>query len=353
MYHLFKSVYVETDRAMLERSNHINFSTTTGFAFVNVDGARRYGEQLGFAKSIDDLTPEQFGDLMQKAFDYDSKLFIYCDSVSYSRLYSIFIKALFPNIDLETFKYFFLCLKSAYEIKRLRNMSKDLTVSDGVVIDLNVVIDLYNKEDPMVPKMQRVIMAKEKYLSLEWRTIRLITKGRLSNLIDVLNLLVDRAVIGYAKQSIEEWSHMVTDPKYWEYGGTDVDMLLHAESTASGCPLLGELGNSIFNTDFAYRAEFCDDWRLSVLDKCIDVYAKLDRQTHVKRMKKLRVFVEPSFIFDTPENCIMLLKALFNHERNQVQVTHDDATKYNASLIRYFLREDLVALEKLTEGTVW
>ncbi len=353
MFHLFNSVYVETDRAMLERSNHINFSVDTGYEFIYTEYDRRFGEQLGFAKNIDDLTPEEFEALMKKAFNYEDKLYIYCDSPSYNRMYSILIKALFPTIDLETYKYLFLCLKSGYEIKRLRHAVKDLSISEGVIIDLATTQALYEMEDPLVKPFQRVVMAREKHLSMEWRVIRLITSGKVSNIPSVLNNLIDRMVIGYAKMALEEWSNMVTSPSVWAFAGTDLDLLLAAETTSSGCPLLAELGHPIFNTDFAFKADVDDEWRMSVLNKCIEIYEQMERNTHIVRMRTLQKFVEPTYTIDSAEKCMDFIRATFIQDRYQVQLAHNDVTKYNASIIRWVLASDPEALKRLIVGAVW
>ena len=355
MYLLFKSVYVETDRRRREGYNFVDFSTTTGYRYSHPDGAPWIGDQLAYGQTLEDLTPFEFGKLMYRLINSNEKTYIYSDSKNYSRMFSIWIKALFPTVTLEQFKFFFLNMQAMFEVHRMLYSIKEYDVTETLCFDLARVIELYEMDDIYVAPMRRVIRTQhnDEFLSLEWRLIKLITENDMGSIPGQLKHMIRRAVIGYGRMALEEWANIVTNPDMWEYAGTTLDKLLENPTTPSACSNIGALGDAIFNTAECYSAEVDNAWMMAVLDKCIETYERAGRTTHINRISRLRDFVNPDFVFDTPEKCLEFIDSVFGHNRNSIQLAYADTCKYNPPLIRWLLRQDKATLTALKEDAKW
>ena len=113
MIHLFKKVYVSSDRFIDSNFDRIVVSETTGVELLHsliksaqgnlLDKGKNFDEVVGKDKTFSDWV-NFFERLNEHQITFDKKFVLYCDDVSMMRLLSAWFKLILPNATKESIK---------------------------------------------------------------------------------------------------------------------------------------------------------------------------------------------------------------------------------------------------------
>ena len=353
MFHLFNRVYVETERLMTIAPAQINISAHTGFMKIEQPIGTISGEQVGYFQGIDSMSAEDFKDIFTKAVTYRDKLFIFCDPEAYVRLYSILLKALFPNIDEATFRFFFICRKAGFESYMVNYSNFFNDGHKAIEINREVVDRLYQTPEPMAEVLQEILLTYNPNLSLEWRIFKLIANGDVSDIPDTIKAMLSRAVVRTAQEAIAEWTRFITDDREWEWAGCDADTLLNAETCTKACLNFGTLNNDLFYTTSSLKARLSPALLQEVCKEAAEVLDKVGETAFAERTRIISTYLDPSFDINVPACCLDILKALFDNGVNTIRTTAEDSNKYDENIIRFALRRQPEEIRHYTDGVSW
>jgi hypothetical protein len=351
MYHLFSDVYVESERLIDRSKDTITISPRIGFEHT-VQESIVPGEQLGYAVSLDELEPEAFYELFEKAYHHDGKVMVYCDGKTYLRLYTLLVKAVLPGIDLETFKWVMLCKKATFNML-LSNIGGPATeVLDTISINTDTIEALYKVEDPLTVVMKRLTLINPDLLSLEWRILRLLTCERVGRIPETLNNILRRIALANTHDVLDVWGRVLVDPQHWEFAGCDQETLLNADSVFEGCLNLPYIGSKMFLKPGLFTTYPSDEWLRGLLSELIPVLERCDEAPTAGRTKLILKLMESKDNLYLPAACQHRLRVMF-HGPQRLALPNRDAGKFDENLIRYILSADVSQLRACIQGAEW
>lgn len=353
MYHLFDKLYVEVDGRAVVEQPQINISENTGFEFVEHPLALPRGEQLGYGLSLDAFSKEEFAALLSRAVDYKSKVMLYVDNATYTRLYALILKSLFPDIDYATFKMFFICIKATYDTSTVNFHDTVVDHSNSVTINRKVVEDLYNYDDPLLTTLQDLFLSDTNGISLEWRIIKLRAKGIVGALPKTIKNIMRRTALSNSHDAMDDWGRVIVDPTRWDISGCTEDSLLDSVSTFAACKNFGSLTEEFLRTPQAMGTRSSNRWIIDLLETIVVVLTSCgDLPSAARSQNLLDCFNSPDDL-EEPELCLARLNFLFDGGPARFRLAHLDSAKYDENLIRFVLRLSDENVNKLFGTSQW
>lgn len=350
MYHLFDNVYVDTQTRIDRTQDIIAISNQIGVEFF--PGANEVvGKQLGYAPSLDEMSKQDFYDMFVAA-KASRKVTVYCCGETYLRLYAMLVKALLPNVDIETFRWIMLCKKATFNTTLTNIRKPAIDVLSSVVITGEVIQKLFDLEDPMQEQMQQLVLLEGTTLSLEWRILRLKTDQRVGMLPKVLKRILHRIALANTHDALDVWGRVLTEPENWEFGGCDFDSLLNAPTVFEGSMALTFANNPMFLQPNLFDQEPSDDWIKGLLSELIPMLTHCDEGPTAGRTKLILHLLQQPVNLYNPQACLERVMVMF-HGPKRLALPNRDSGKYDENLIRYILRTDESALKACVEGAEW
>lgn len=354
MYHLFNDVYVESELFATTDVDRINLSKVTGFEYMYTISDNPGVKQLGFAQCLEDLEGTEFDTLFTQAAKHDGKLYIYADSDSYCRLYSVLLKTLFPQIDYETYRFFFICKKAVVDGRAATSYRPKSDPLNGVRINQDEVDRLWACNDELFIKTFKALVTDpEVLLSLEWAVLKMLTKGYVGRIPQRLKNMMRRVVLSVVHETLGSVGFVVTDQSRWDFLGCNAETLLQADNIFQGCTNLGYLNNKIFVGQSSLSTQVPDSWLIELMGQLIEM---LKIQGEVKTWKFSENLLEmwvTGWKLETPEAVYERLTQIFSSGERTVSLPHHDLGKYDENLIRHLLRTPPAKLAKLMEDATW
>lgn len=351
MYHLFSDVYVESEHLIDRSKDTITISPQIGFEHV-VQESVQPGKQLGYNISLDDLSPEAFHELFEKAYNHDNKVMVYCDGKTYLRLYTLLVKALLPGLDLDTFKWIMLCKKTTFNML-LSNLGGPMTeVLSTIAINGATIEELYAFEDPLAEVMTKLTLINPDKLSLEWRILRLVTCQRVGRIPKALGNILRRIALANTHDVLDVWGRILADPQHWEFAGCDKDTLLNADTVFEGCLNLPYISNKMFLKPGLFTTYPSDDWLKGLLTELIPVLERCDEGPTAGRTKLILELMFEQVNLYNSEKCLERVMTMF-HGPKRLALPNRDAGKYDENLIRFILSTDAAPLKACVKGAEW
>lgn len=352
MYHLFGKIYVETEfRGSLE-TDQINIGMNSGFQHVDHVSAKFRGRQFGYGTSLDAV--EDLQGVLTKAANHGGKVFIYADSVTYTRLYAAMIKALFPSISYDVFKMFFICAKATYDTSTVNLHDTVMDHRASVNIDRKVVDSLYARKDEVViAALRNLFMTDIDQISLEWQIVRLKAFGQVGNIPETVENLQRRTALNNSHDAMDDWGRIIMDPLRWNVSGVTPDTLLDAPSTFEACKNFTALLDPMLRHPNVLSYMMPDDWLVELLDDIIQVMDSCGDFPCAQRNRNLRECLLSTDDLWQPELCLKRVNTIFDNGVAGFRLGHLDSVKYDENLIRYVLRQDEAFLQSLMEDSPW
>lgn len=352
MFHLFDNVYVETEHRARVQDHQINISESTGFEKIEHPFIVQ-GEQLGFAQSLDEFGPTGFYSLLLKAAEKGQKVWLYVDAATYVRLYSILLKALFPKIDYQTYKMFFICIKATYDTSTVTFFDTVQDHSLAVNINRELVESLYEQEEPLVEGVRKLLQTDPNKVSMEWRIVKLLGTDQVGTLPETVRNIMRRTAISNSHDAMDDWGRVICDQTRWDVSGATEDSLLDSPSTFMACKNFGCLSESLLRLPKAMSLDKSDDDCIDLLTNIIKVLESTGDIPSMNRSKNLKALFEEDKDMTDPKNLIGRLKRLFDDGPATFRLPSSDAAKYDENLIRHVLRMSEEQIANLLEDATW
>lgn len=351
MYHLFNSVYVDTERRINRAVSNITISKFIGFEYLPGPNETA-GEQIGFAESIDAVEPEVLLEWLKIAMHSEEKVFIYCDGETYVRLYSLLVRTIFPNIDLLTYKWVMLCKKATFNTSLTNWKQAGCDVLGGVEITVKTITESFENPDVLLPMFKELLSTDRDVLSLEWQLVRLIAEDVVGEIPVRLRNILRRTALTNTHDALDQWGRVITDPAHWEYAGADLDTLLNAPTVFEGCLLMSFANNRMFLKPGLFKNYPQDRW---ICDLLGELHPLLDRVGEAASAKRTRLILELLESKDDPTDPKVVLgrvKQMFLGV-DRLALPNRDSSKYDENLIRYLLGRSKKDLKTYLKGATW
>jgi hypothetical protein len=353
MFHLLKSVYVQTERLPENTRAQINISTSGGFERIGDSSLSQQGVQLGYAQSLNDMTPQQFKSLLVTAIEYPEKVIIFADNETYTRLFSILIKGLFPSITFAAFKRLFICRKASYDTHAINYADLYNGNGLGLVINSAVVSALYEAEEPLAQVIADIVDQAPELVSLEWRIARMLITDTIGNIPETLKNLLKRSAISTGQETASEWARHITDENTWGFSGCTEFSLLNSSNTMAACKNFSNLSNEVLTTAMASKADMPDEWVVEMLNECIAVLNQIGERTFALRCAEAIKHLEHLIDYDTVPECMGLITGLFDNGELTIQTNGQDVRKYDENAIRWIVQYDRQDLTTALGAIAW
>lgn len=353
MFHLFGKLYVEAEFRNKVEVAQINISKNSGYQHVDHPLIRVRGYQAGYATSLDVMSPKEFGESIDRAVTFGQKTFIYADDETYTRLFAAMVKALFPGIDYEHFKYFFICAKATYDTSTVNLHDSRTDHTRNVTINREVVERLYAFDEPMVPVLRKLYEESPEEVSLEWRIMRLRAFGVTGSIPETLLNLQRRTALNNTHDAMDDWGRVIMDETRWHLSGVNLDALLDMPSTFEACQNLGYLTDPMLRMPNVLQYEMPDEWIIDLVKSIIKVLNDCGDLPAARRNLNLLTCIESTDDLTDPVHCMNRLRFIFDNGKDGFRLGHMDSIKYNENLIRYALRADEEELKNLMEESTW
>lgn len=351
MYHLFNSVYADSERRIDRSHNVITISPEHGHEYFPA-AHEEVGKQLYWATSLDDMDVEKFLAALKEAHASENKTMIYCDGETYIRLYASLIKALMPSIDLDTFRWIMACKKATFNTVICAGGEPRVDVLSSIVISSAKVDEVYKRTEAFQEAMVDLVNDDPDALSLEWRLIRLRTEQRVGKIPKTLKNILRRIALSNAHDALEVWGRHLTREKFWDVGGCDLDSLLNAPTVFEACVNMPHLASQQLLRPGLYDFKPNDAWLKSMLKEAITLMDVLEDESSAKRASIILSLLSAVENPGDPEVCMGRVNAIFNGE-HRIAMAFRDTGKYDENLIRFILNADLNVLKKALEGANW
>ncbi|QTH80263.1 hypothetical protein PA10_00063 [Pseudomonas phage pPa_SNUABM_DT01] len=351
MYHLFNQAYVDSELRIDRSKNVITISPQIGWKHSPGE-FEEVGVQLGFAQSLDQFEPEQFTEVFGAALESKDKVMVYCDSDTYTRLYAMLIKALFPKIDFENFRWFFVCKKATFNSLIVAMGEPRVDVLSSIKIDTKVVQALFDKDEPLQEAMNELVLRNPEALSLEWHIARLRTDARVGKIPKTTKNILRRIALSNAHDAMDVWARHLTRPENWELAGADVDTLLNAPTVFEGCLNLPHLASQQLLRPGLYDFRPTDVWIKGMLMEAVELMHQLEDESSSRRAAQILSLLNDEANMREPENCLRRVTDMFAGEM-RIALAMRDTGKYDENLIRHILTTDLAGLKAALTGARW
>mgnify|MGYP003407543699 CR=1 FL=1 len=351
MYHLFNSVYVDTERRINRAVDNITISKYIGFEYQPGPNETA-GEQIGFATSIDQVEPDVLFQWLTIALQSDKKVFIYCDGETYVRLYSLLVRTIFPNIDLLTYKWVMLCKKATFNTSLTNWKQAGCEVLAGVEITTRTITESFENPDPLLPWFKQLLSTDRDVLSLEWQFVRLIAEDEVGEIPARLRNILRRIALANTHDALDVWGRVVTDPTHWEYAGADLDSLLDAPSVFEGCLLMSYTNNRMFLKPGMMHTYPKDAWLCGLLRELDPLLDRVGEGPTAKRTRLILEMLESEDDLTDPVVLLARVKQMFLGA-DRLAMPNRDSSKYDENLIRYLLGRSKEDLQTYLQGATW
>ncbi|MND22223.1 hypothetical protein D3C81_144610 [compost metagenome] len=351
MYHLFNSVYVDLERRINRSVDNITISPHIGYEYLFA-ASENVGRQIGFGRSLDDIDQLDLSTWLHEAMVSDNKTFIFCDGPTYLRLYSMLVKVILPKVDLETFKWIWLCKKATFNTSLTNWKQAGTNVMEGLEINSAVVEELFNFEDPLQSMFHTLLDGNEDVVSLEWHILRLAAIGYTGIVPKRLKNILRRIALANTHDALDVWGRVITDPEHWDYAGADFDTLLDAPSVFQGAMKLVYTNNPIFLKPGLFEKFPQDEWLCNLLEELHPLLERVGEGPTAKRTKLiLELLKDRKNITDSGE-CLERCRLIFTGP-DRLAMPNRDSSKYDENLIRYILGRKQEELAVMFEGATW
>ena len=351
MYHLFSQAYVDSELRIDRTKDVITISSQIGYEHVPAE-FETVGKQLGYATSLDAFDPEKFREVFTAAYESKDKVMVYCDGDTYVRLYAMLIKALFPKIDFETFRWFLLCKKATFNTIIVAQGEPRNDVLSSVVINGKVAKALFEKEEALQTVIDELVNVSTDELSLEWHIAKLRVKGATGKVPKTTKNILRRIALSNAHDAMDVWARQLTRPEFWDIAGADIDTLLNADTVFEGCLSLPHLASQQLLRPGLFDFRPNDTWIKGMLKEAVDLMYKLEDESSAKRAAKILELLTDDRDMGVSENCLDRVNTMFNGEM-RIALAMRDTGKYDENLIRHILAMDKATLEAALKGAEW
>lgn len=348
MYHLCKSIYVDSEHRIDRNKDVITISPKIGFEHI----AEEKGVQIGYATSLDELSPEALEAMLDKGLAADDRVTIYCDGKTYLRLYTMLIKAVLPNLTLDLFRWIMLCKKATFNTTIVAGGEPNVDVLASIQINNKVCHDLFMEVSTLQPVIDALVNENPDFLSLEWRLIRLRTEGRVGKIPGVLNNILRRIALSNAHDAMDVWGRHLTREKNWDIAGADLDTLLNAPTVFEGCLNMPHLASQQLLRPGLYDFSPTKPWIIGMLREAVGLMEVLEDESSAKRAARiLELFSSPVNLRES-DTCLQRVVDMFAGEM-RIALAFKDTGKYDENLIRFILESDIEVLKTSLEGAEW
>lgn len=351
MYHLLNQTYVDTEARIDRTANTITISPQVGFEYI-AQPNEKVGKHLGYGTNLDAFTSEQFLDLMIAARDLEEKVVIYTDGKTYARMYAMLIKAVFPSIDFENFRWFMLCKKATFNSIIVAMGEPRVDVLSRVVINTALCQELFDKEEPLQEIFNELVAEDADALSLEWHIARLRTEGIAGKIPKATKTILRRIALSNAHDAMDVWARHLTRPEFWDMAGADMETLLNAPSVFEGCLGLPHLASQQLLRPGLYDFRPNDTWIKGMLREAVDLMHRLEDDSSAERAAEILRLIEDDRNMVEAANCLDRVNRMFNGEM-RIALAMRDTGKYDENLIRHILNMELSVLTAALEGAAW
>lgn len=351
MYHLFNSVYVDTERRVNRAVSNITISKHIGFEY-HPGPNEQAGEQIGFAQSLDDVEPRMLLAWLTLAMQSDEKVFIYCDGETYVRLYSLLVRTVFPNLDLLTYKWIMLCKKATLHTSLTNWKQAGCEVLAGVELNTATITASFENPDPLTDMFKELLSSDRDVLSLEWQLVRLMAEETVGCIPTRLKNILRRIALANTHDALDVWGRVITDPEHWEFAGADLDTLLDAPSVFEGCMLFSYTNNRMFLKPGTLEKEPKDVWLLGLLRELAPLLDRVGEAATAKRTRLILEMLESEADLNDPAVLLERVRQMFTGA-DRLALPNRDSSKYDENLIRYLLGRSQVDLTYYLEGATW
>ncbi|MCO6704826.1 hypothetical protein [Streptomyces sp. CHB9.2] len=351
MYHLFNSVYVDTERRVMRDVDNITISPHIGYEYFPGPNEKA-GRQIGYARTLDEVEPQVLMGWLKEAMQSENKTFIFCDGPTYLRLYTMLVKCLVPQIDLETFRWVWLCKKATFNTSLTNWKQPGNDALGGVVINNQTILDLAEFEDPLQPYFNELMAGDDDVVSLEWHIFRLAAVGYTGIVPKRLKNILRRIALANTHDALDVWGRVITDPENWEYAGADLDTLLNAPSVFEGALNMHYTNNPIFLKPGLFVKFPQDKWLCSLLEELQPLLERIGEGPTAKRTTKILAFLKDQNPLSDSGACLQRCRDIFTGP-DRLAMPNRDSSKYDENLIRYILSRDQKDLARMFEGATW
>lgn len=354
MFHIFNKAYVESDTLINHHSRQVNISRHTGFQkLIDPSQPNNPQGQIAFAQSIEDLGVEKFGELLVNLANSQESTTIFADSEAYTRIFSIVIKAMFPAIDLATFKRLFLCRKVSFDSYAVNVSSYLNGYSQSIEITLDRVVELFSMVDPYVDVYQEFLKTHNVGLSLEWRTIKFLQTGDVGTIPDTLSNLCRKTAIRTGQEALLEWGRLITDDVWTKKYDLTVDELLQAPTAARACKAFDTLNSKLLSESNAVKMRVSDLWLEDLCGEAAEVLKATGEVAMADRTIRLGGLISRIPSLSDPVELRAALVEMFSNETDCIRTSVEDANKIDENIIRFALKLKDKELAKLMKGSEW
>lgn len=354
MFHLLADVYVESEFQASQHDNQINISENMGYQRLDTPGSIGLGKQLAWALNLEEWTPVEFYTVLLRAVEFRDKVYIFTDSKNYTRLYATLLFALFPKIDYQTFKTFFICIKATYSTSTVTFYDKLIGHEMAVKIDQEVVDELWGKQDdPYIAQLRRLIKAMPEKTSLEWRLMKMMATRDAAGVPDTIKNIMCRTAMSNSLDALDDWGRIIADPRRWDVSGATEESLLNSKSIFQACTNFGVLADPAIRLPNAKSVFRPDQWYIDMLEKIVLVLTDCGDLPSAGRSSRLRQLFMSTDDMTVYENILARCRRLFDGGKDNFRLGHVDSAKYNENMIRHVLRLDEEQVAKLMEGSDW
>lgn len=351
MYHLFNSVYVDTERRINRAVSNITISPNIGFEYI--PGPNEIaGNQIGYATSLDDVSTDELLDWLLTAMSSKEKVFIYCDGETYVRLYSLLVRTVLPNIDLLTYKWVLLCKKATFNTSLTNWKQAGCEVLAGVVITTKTITASFENPDDLLPMFKELLSTDRDVLSLEWQFVRLIAEDTVGEIPARLRNILRRIALANTHDALDVWGRVVTDPEHWDYAGADLDSLLDAPSVFEGCLLMSYTNHRMFLKPGMMGTCPKDTWLCGLLRELDPLLDRVGEGPTAKRTRLILQMLESEDDLSKPDVLLARVKQMFLGA-DRLAMPNRDSSKYDENLIRYLLGRSKEDLQTYLQGATW
>ncbi|MNQ10546.1 hypothetical protein D3C85_233870 [compost metagenome] len=351
MYHLFNSVYVDTERRVNRAESNITISKHIGFEY-HPGPNETAGDQIGFAASLDVVEPEVLLEWLMIAMQSEEKVFIYCDGETYVRLYGLLVRTVFPNIDLLTYKWIMLCKKATFNTSLTNWKQAGCDVLSGIDLTSKSITESYNSKDPLLPMFEQLLSTDRDVLSLEWQLVRLIAEDTVGEIPARLRNILRRIALANTHDCLDVWGRVITDPEHWEFAGADLDTLLDAPTVFEGCLLMSYTNNRMFLRPGLFEKYPQDKWLCGLLRELDPLLDRVGEGPTAKRTRLILAMLESEDDLKDPKALLARVKQMFLGS-DRLAMPNRDSSKYDENLIRYLLGRSKEDLRTYLKGATW
>lgn len=318
---------------------HYNLSNVTGYEAVVTEGtvapdSKRL--QLGYAKSLDSLSTGEFKAWLRTMIVHtDGRLMVWVDPEAYAGLYAIQLLSMNPEMTKEELLFFLTMVKVKFDTVRL---SYGSSVDTGALV-LNITDKLdaiYRLASKFAPIMKDMLYSDPNKWSLEWRILSLIDTGKDSlGVHDTVMRIQRRNIILSCIEALAEIQHIVGDRANWDTLGCDESTLLGSDSVFKGL-----LSYSAINADWMlssnpYDQVVTNDQLIAAAEEAIAIFTIAGDQHMIDRtgyhIETIRGMLDKSY------TTMDIVERLFGGRIHGCRVNDTDSSKYNETMIKYFL----------------